>query len=84
MYLKKHYDSVIDISVLNTDFGLGVIKLKDQITQSLSIDEDSFNSIDKMTYDDMIDNPESILNLKSIENKESVLNTIISQHIKIT
>jgi len=84
VYLKKHYDSVLDISVLNTDFGLGVITLKDQITQSLLIHEDSFNSIDKMTYDEMINDPESLLNLKSIKNKESVLNTIISQHIKFT
>lgn len=79
-YLKAHYQSELDISVLNTDFGLGVITVKNSIPTNLSIDENSFSTFNQMTYNEMKKNAEVILNLKNIDNKEATLNAILSKH----
>jgi len=80
VYLRKHYESDLNISVLNTDFGLGIITIKKSVPKKLSIDKDSFNTIDCMTYKEMKKNAATILNLKDVDNKEETIISILSKH----
>ena len=80
IYLRRNLYELLDVSVINTDYGLGVIRIKNKIDRNLEIDEESFNTINKMTYEDLLENVESILDLKSPEYARNIVEEI-SVHI---
>ena len=61
-YLKTKYSSSIDISVLNFDYGLGIVKIN-QNPEDLEIDESHFREIDKLSYEDLLQDSESLIGL---------------------
>lgn len=66
VYLKKAYQDNLKISVINTDFGLGVIQVQNN-NLNLHLDRKLFDSIDTLDYNDLIKNPEEMINLKQVE-----------------
>ncbi len=68
MYMRKHLNDVIDVCVINTDYGLGIVRAKGKIDlKKLVIDEKAFAEIDKLVYEDLVQDPKSMLNLKDPE-----------------
>lgn len=62
-YLRKVYSSQLDVSVLNLDFGLGIIKLKSIKNLEYKINEDVFLETDKLDYQMLKGNPEEVIGL---------------------
>jgi hypothetical protein len=67
VYLRKHLSEYLDIRVLDTDHGLGLIRLIDNSTrpakEALVIREETFEAIDRMTYAEMKPRARELLNL---------------------
>lgn len=82
IYLRRNLYELLDVSVINTDYGLGVVRIKNKIDRNLKIDEKSFNIIDKMTYEELIENVESILDLKSSEYARKIVEEISAHNTK--
>jgi len=76
VYLRSNFSDLLDVSVIDTDYGLGIVRVKSKIEGKLKIDEKSFNLIDKMTYEEMIKDRESNLNLKNSDYTKKVIEEI--------
>ena len=76
VYLKKAFQNEIEVCVINTDYGLGVVKVKNKLTASLQLNSKLFDEVNKMTYDEMMANPQGIITLKSVEYAETLLKEI--------
>lgn len=72
VYLKKEFPNSLEISVLNTDFGLGIIRFKGENNFPLEINSSLVEEIKLLTYDDLIKNPEEIIGLKDIKYLELI------------
>ncbi|MFP4845634.1 class I SAM-dependent methyltransferase [Winogradskyella sp. PE311] len=71
VYLKEKYDDNINLCVLDTDYGLGYITVNEPIID-FKIDEDIFNRVNELTYNDLINNT-SLINLKSIKYVDDIV-----------
>jgi hypothetical protein len=71
VYLKEKYDDKIEVYVLDTDYGLGYVKVKSPI-ETFEIDTEIFNKINLLTYEDLTRDT-SIINLKDKDYIENVL-----------
>ena len=79
VYLRRNLSDLLDVSVIDVDYGLGIVRVKNKIDCKLMINEESFDAIDRMTYAEMIDNKESVLNLKNCDYAELVIKEISAQ-----
>lgn len=66
-YLRRNYADSLDAYVIDTDFGLGVVKPKRKLDIDLEINLDLFNEIDKISYTELMQNVDSMLALKDVE-----------------
>ncbi|MFT4733894.1 MAG: hypothetical protein ACI97P_002337 [Arcticibacterium sp.] len=74
IYLSAKYPNALNSCVVNTDYGLGIVRPKADISNlNLSIDEALFSKIDKITYDDLIKNPKGVIDLQDAEYLEAVI-----------
>ncbi|MDT0688610.1 class I SAM-dependent methyltransferase [Salegentibacter sp. F188] len=64
VYLKKRYSKELDIQVLNSDYGLGVINFREISKLNLEKDGALFEEIDNLTFDNLRCNPQSRIGLK--------------------
>jgi hypothetical protein len=65
VYLRENLYDLLDILVIDSDNGLGIIRLKhDLIDHDYRIKQKSFLDINSLTYDDLIKDLETFLNLK--------------------
>lgn len=62
-YLKENYRSKLEIFTINADFGLGVIKVLHN-DLDLKINPELFERINKMRYEELIEDPQRIINLR--------------------
>jgi len=77
VYLRRKHLDIVDICVVNTDFGLGLVRPKGQVShENLKIDEELFSEIDRLDYKDLMDNIKSMLNLKSSEYLTTIIEDI--------
>ncbi len=67
VYLRKYYSDSLDVIVLNTDYGLGIVKWKNEVPKVLNYNESQFLEINKMSYDDLILDLNGLLGLKNNE-----------------
>lgn len=70
VYLKNKYQKELEIIVLNTDYGLGIIKFEMKQNFSVDIDEELFNEIDKKDYEFLESNPDKLLGLREIHHEK--------------
>lgn len=77
VYLKEQYKEELEIIVLNTDYGLGVLKVKSKENFSYSINEKLYNKIDALNYEYLNSNPKQILNLREVND---VINSFNQSH----
>lgn len=66
VYLKEQYKDELEIFVINTDYGLGIIKIKLNGNFSFSINENLYNKINALDYEYLNSNPKQILNLRDL------------------
>lgn len=77
VYLGKNLYEILDVCVVNTDYGLGIIRPKSKIDEKdLVINEKLFFEIDKLTYKELMQDTESMLNLKNSEYTRTIINEI--------
>lgn len=62
-YLKNKYEQELEIHVLNTDLGLGIIRLKENRIFDKNLDRKLFNSINQKSYDELQEDPETLIGL---------------------
>lgn len=83
VYLRKNLLELIDTCVIDTDYGLGIVRPKGKIENgSLIIDEKSFSDIDKLGYDELIQDTKSMLNLKSSDYTKTIIENITNHKNK--
>ena len=67
VYLKKHHAEALDVKVVNTDSGLGIVTLKPGAKeQAFAIDDANFKAIDAMGYEDLVNNKGVLLSLTTV------------------
>lgn len=67
VYLKKKYAKELEVVVLNTDFGLGIIKPQEIILGDLKIDQRLYDEISELDYSYLRSDPERIISLRDKE-----------------
>lgn len=74
LYLQKCHKSELDISTLNFDHGIGVIKFKENRNkdEKLTINEHTYNEINELSYDYFANNYKQFLNLKDYSLLKSI------------
>ncbi|MGJ8666531.1 MAG: class I SAM-dependent methyltransferase [Patiriisocius sp.] len=55
-YLKKKYPKTLLVDVVNTDYGLGIVRFNKKTNEKFSIDEVLFKEINCLTYNDLKSN----------------------------
>lgn len=79
-YLQRNFSDLLDICVINSDNGLGIIRLKNSIdSYDLTIDSNSFSEVNALTYDDLVQNRDEMLNLITIEDAHKIIEDISLQ-----
>lgn len=74
VYLIKKHSDTLEVGVLDTDYGLGYVMAKPGFKNGdLKIDEDLFAEIDKLTYQDMMKNPATTINLKGVKYSDKII-----------
>jgi hypothetical protein len=73
VYLHEVYPDSLDVCVINTDFGLGIVRLKSPVMIEFKIDQAVYQRISSLDYSVISENP-AILNLKD----ESFANELIN------
>jgi hypothetical protein len=63
-YLKEKHAKELDVFVLDTDLGLGIIKLKVNQFPFTKIDQNCFDRIDSKDFDFLLKDPEGLIGLK--------------------
>lgn len=80
VYLSEVLHDELDVCVLNTDFGLGIIRPKKNINkEKLKINEQTFSKIDRLTYEDLIKNTKAMLNLKAANYANVIISDLCSK-----
>lgn len=81
VYLRENLYDLLDVLVIDSDNGLGIIRLKHDLTDhDYRIKQKSFLDIDSLTYDDLIKDPETFLNLKPKEYAKILIDEIVSNN----
>lgn len=73
-YLLEKYPDLLDVGVINTDYGLGYVRFKaEPDSRKFEVDEDLFERVDKLSYQEMMSEPEGIINLQPASYSETIL-----------
>lgn len=67
VYLREEYKGILEITVIDIDYGLGIIRKKTPHKTFMEINLDHFNKINSLSYNDLKLNHINFLNLKSTE-----------------
>ncbi|MBU1131434.1 class I SAM-dependent methyltransferase [Patescibacteria group bacterium] len=72
VYLRRAFSDLLDVCIINTDYGLGIVRIKNKIQKPLSIDNKLFDEMHKIPFEEVKQNAESMIGLKD-ENFTKVL-----------
>jgi SAM-dependent methyltransferase len=74
VYLRECHSNLLDVCVIDTDSGLGIVRFKNgNGAQQLDIDESVFARIDAMAYEDLMADHQNLLNLKPVAYADTIL-----------
>lgn len=78
VYLKRTLSIYLDVCVLDSDHGLGIIRPKINIDKKqFKIDETIFFEIDKLSYKDLVKNTKAMLDLKNPDYAFNIIEEIV-------
>lgn len=67
VYLKKRYRKALNITVVNADMGLGIVRLNNDLNKGdTNLDIELFSKVNVMSYEDLQKNPQYLVNLCEI------------------
>lgn len=72
VYLRKKYSKSLDTMVLDTDYGLGVVKIKTNDLGDFEVDQELFDDINKLSYTDLITDPNKLIGLSNANNFKTI------------
>lgn len=73
-YLLEKYPDLLDVGVINTDYGLGYVRFKmDPGSREFQVDGNLYDKIDKLTYNELKSAPEKIINLQPASYSDTIL-----------
>jgi hypothetical protein len=82
VYLRENFSETLEVLVLDTDYGLGIVRFKpgsrERVIKNLSLNDSSFERIKQMTYREMKPKTGRLLNLKPKDHKDLLLKEITS------
>jgi len=85
VYLRRNFNELLNICVIDTDYGLGIIRPKGSDKKidikNLLIDEKSYNEIKNLTYEELMQNTVVMLNLKKREYAYTLIDEITKHNI---
>lgn len=67
-YLRELYPENLEVHVLNSDYGLGIIKFRENVPVKFEINEKLYHEIDLMNFDRLKFGIPSIIGLQEIDN----------------
>lgn len=76
VYLKRIFKDKADVFVINTDYGLGVVKLKEKFSTTFQLDKKIFDEVNQITYDEMMKNPQEMISLREADYAETLIREI--------
>lgn len=82
VYLRIKYLDTLRVRVLETDYGLGVITLKKKFNSTTEIDQELFKKVDKLTWDEMMEDPEKMIGLVPLENVSELFEELREKNTK--
>jgi hypothetical protein len=80
VYLIRKFPDQLEVGVINTDYGLGFVRPKPGFKNGeFKTDEKLFGEINDITYEDMMKNPEEIIQLKPAAFAEKIITEVIAK-----
>ena len=80
IYLRKAFPEVLDALVVDTDYGLGILRPKVKLNPAdLKIDEALFEEINKIDYDQLMADTKNLINLKDANYTEVIIKEMVSR-----
>lgn len=80
IYLRKAFPEVLDALVVDTDYGLGILRPKVKLNPiDLKIDEALFEEINKIDYDQLMADTKNLINLKDANYTEVIIKEMVSR-----
>ena len=74
VYMKKTMSDILDVYVIDADYGLGVVRKKADVSlDRLKIDRPVFDEIDKLDYQDLMKDPADVINLTPKEVMQEII-----------
>lgn len=64
IYLRRKYVDLLDVYIIDTDYGLGIIRIKNDIPGTLNIDKELFDEINKMQFEEIMQDFKALTDLK--------------------
>lgn len=79
VYLIKKYPDTLEVGVLDTDYGLGYVMAKPGFKNGeFKIEENLFAEIDRLSYQDMMVDPYTTINLKRSTHAGHIVERVVS------
>jgi len=75
VYLRERYPDELDTYVIDTDYGLGIVRKKTSITD-LSIDKEIFDRINKIDFEEMMPKVDHMLGRKEVGQTQKLIQEI--------
>ena len=80
IYLRKAFPEVLDALVVDTDYGLGILRPKVKLNPiDLKVDEALFEEINKIDYDQLMSDTKNLINLKDANYTEVIIKEMVSR-----
>lgn len=76
-YLRENHKDLLDVFVINTDYGLGVIRYKEKVVlEKPIVNKATYKRIDALDYEHLMNNPKEVIALRDTSSIPDLLNTI--------
>jgi len=80
VYLRRHLSDILDVSVINSDNGLGIVRTKKKLGDKVfCIDKKLFLEIDALTYNELVENADVFLNLIASDQASTIIDNIVAK-----
>ena len=85
VYLRKEYPSFLEAFVLDTDFGLGIVRIKKKGPLHFEINEKLFDEINKINFENIMGKElATIIDLRKVKSLEDMVNNVMVSHHNLT
>lgn len=76
VYLRENFSMFLDVFVLNFDYGVGIVKLKNEDKSPITFIKEKYKEVDKLKYEELVNNPRSYLMLTDVSNIDEAIEKV--------